>query len=111
MNIQQRKELDSRKQIQTHIQECKNFSEGIGSRIDQCEARIADVEDRFTVSDYQIKDLLQLARDHEKSITQLLSDGNSNTRCIGINEKNHNIAQRTLKYAFTEVMAENHLYG
>lgn len=43
--------------IQTDIQEIKNSNGRKHSRINQCDSRPLDLENRFVVSEYQMKEL------------------------------------------------------
>lgn len=74
MNDQFTKELESLKRFQSEIQEVKNHIESMGSRTDQCEERISELEDNHALKDQLLKDTLKTARENEKWIQQLLDD-------------------------------------
>lgn len=96
-------QLDSIKQIKTYIQ--IKAAESMTLRT------ISNLEDRFELSDHQIKHFLKIARDHEKPTQQLPDEAKTNTRLIGISkeveDKSRYIKKQNKKTLFTEVMAEN----
>lgn len=48
-----------------YTQENKSFLESIHTRLNECKDRTSDLEDQITVRDYEKKDILKLAWDHE----------------------------------------------
>ena len=68
------------------------------SRLGQCEDKISDTEDRFAVNNQKKIAFIKLARDHEKSIQQLLNEiKKNNLRLTGVNEHAGGITNYTLK--------------
>ena len=53
MEVQHMKEMESIKQAQADIQENKNSTKTIPSRLGQCEDRISDIKNRLAVSDQE----------------------------------------------------------
>lgn len=107
MYFQYKKEIDSKKQIQTDIQKIKKFTESIYSWFNQREGRALDLENRVTVNDHAKKRFLKIARNQEKLIKQLKDEPKKNNLwLIRVNEKagdNTNI----IRNMFKRVIAEN----
>lgn len=66
MEPQHSKEMEFIKQIQADINENKNSTENIGSRLGQCEDRISHIEDRIAFSEQEKKYFSEIVKDHEK---------------------------------------------